>query len=135
MLLCSVEHKLTSPILFTIIPTHTNTFLNLSRYLFFGPRPGTLHINHNYFTYFFQVTRYCNIYLSRNVTLECLLFERKFSLSTLLFHLQTNSFSLLLTLFSTSFSMFFTAVCVLTMRFFSNSNLIVFLLHPRLFSD
>ena len=89
----------------------------------FGPRPGTLHINHNYFTYFFQVTRYCNIYLSRNVTLECLLFERKFSLSTLLFHLQTNSFSLLLTLFSTSFSMFFATVCVLTMRFFSNSNL------------
>ena len=61
---------------------------------------------------FLLANTYCNIYLSKNVTLQFLLFKRKFSLSTLSVRLQTNSFSLLLTLLSTLFNMFFVAVCV-----------------------
>ena len=86
------------------------------------------------FYIFLLANTYCNIYLSKNVTLQFLLFKRKFSLSTLSVRLQTNSFSLLLTLLSTLFNMFFVAVCVLTMRFFSDSNIFI-LTHPHSFSD
>ena len=42
------------------------------------------------FYIFLLANTYCNIYLSKNVTLQFLLFKRKFSLSTLSVRLQTN---------------------------------------------